>query len=73
MNFWSYVGHGAAGAVLGGIIGVMIGGLSFSLVVKMPQDASASDYSQGIASELCGLFIGGIVGAVVSIRVAHKK
>jgi hypothetical protein len=43
------------------------------LVVKMPQDASASDYSQGIASELCGLFIGGIVGAVVSIRVAHKK
>ena len=73
MKFWSYVGHGAAGAVLGGMLGVMIAAFGFSLVVKMPQDLSPADYSEGIASELAGLLIGGLVGAVASIRIRQNK
>ena len=73
MKFWSYVGHGAAGAVLGGMLGVMIAAFGFSLVVKMPQDLSPLDYDGGLASELAGLFLGFIVGAIVSIRVRLKK
>ncbi len=69
MKFWNYLGYGVAGAVLGGVIGVMIGSFGFSLGVKMPPDISVANYREGIATELAGLLIGGLVGAVISIRV----